>query len=107
MMKKQARIWRLPLPRAIFLGWLQRRGIVQASQSASAGGDPAPSPAEVHEALPFPEKPAYWAFLQNDARPAIDILVAQVQTSFNEGQKKYKAGHFDKPAWISTARWTW
>src|SRR5580700_1107637 len=96
-MKKQARILAVTAAAAVFL--VAGCNDVVSTKQAKAhppAATPAPAPGEVRESLPFPEKPAYLAFLQNDSRPAIDILVAQVQTSFNEGQKKYKANHFDQ-----------
>jgi membrane-bound lytic murein transglycosylase D len=97
VMKKQARILAVTAAAAVFL--VAGCNDVVSTKQAKAhppAATPAPAPGEVRESLPFPEKPAYLAFLQNDSRPAIDILVAQVQTSFNEGQKKYKANHFDQ-----------
>src|SRR6202162_5528057 len=96
-MKKQARILAVTAAAAVFLA-AGCNDVISTKQAKAhpPAATPAPATAEVRESLPFPEKPAYLAFLQNDSRPAIDILVAQVQTSFNEGQKKYKANHFDQ-----------
>jgi membrane-bound lytic murein transglycosylase D len=60
---------------------------------------PAVTPSSVletnREPLPFPEHMAAPLALY-DARPAIDILVAKVQVSFNAAEKEYKAGDFDR-----------
>jgi membrane-bound lytic murein transglycosylase D len=56
---------------------------------------PVPAPEYVRETLPLPQQPPLTASLL-DTRPAIDILVAQVQNSFDEGQKEYLAGNYDK-----------
>jgi membrane-bound lytic murein transglycosylase D len=56
---------------------------------------PAPALAENREPLPFPDQsvtlPSFY-----DQRPALDILIAKVQVSFNAAEKEYKAGEFDK-----------
>lgn len=56
---------------------------------------PAPEPEFVRQTLPFPDQTANLAALY-DRRAAIDILVAQVELSFDAAQKEYKAGEFDK-----------
>ncbi len=56
---------------------------------------PAPDLAVLHEPLPFPQQPIHVAVLY-DTRPAIDILVDQVQVRFDAAEKEYKAGEFDK-----------
>jgi len=95
-MKRQARICALLAAGAIFLAGCDDVVSSKQAKAHPPAATPAPPPSEVHESLPFPERPAHLASLQNDPRPAIDILVAQVQASFSEGQQKYKAGHFDK-----------
>ncbi len=57
---------------------------------------PAPVPQYVREPLPFPGKPLNLTALEPGPRPAIDVLVEKVRKSFEAGQKKYKAGEFDK-----------
>jgi membrane-bound lytic murein transglycosylase D len=56
---------------------------------------PAPALAENREPLPFPNQaitlPTFY-----DRRPALDVLIAKVQVSFNAAEKEYKAGEFDK-----------
>ncbi len=47
-------------------------------------------------ALPLPAEPVYQEPISADQRPAIDILVAQVQASYQDGQREYTAGNADK-----------
>jgi len=57
---------------------------------------PAPAPAFVRESLPLTPRPALFNSIQRDERPAIDILVADVQANFDAGQRDYQAGNFEK-----------
>jgi membrane-bound lytic murein transglycosylase D len=66
----------------------------QAKAHAPAG-TPAPVLEAAHEPLPFPGQMPQFAALY-DRRPAIDILVAKVQVSFDTAEKEYKVGQFDK-----------
>ena len=95
-MKRQARICALLAAGAIFLAGCDDVVSSKQAKAHPPAATPAPPPGEVHEKLPFLDRPVYLASFQNDSRPAIDILVAKVQASFSEGQQKYKAGHFDK-----------
>jgi membrane-bound lytic murein transglycosylase D len=56
---------------------------------------PAPALAANREPLPFPEQLTPPVGLY-DRRPALDILVAKVQVSFDAAEKEYKAGEFEK-----------
>ena len=56
---------------------------------------PSPTSESAREPLPFPDHQTPFAALY-DHRPAIDILVAKVQVSFDAAEKEYKAGEFDK-----------
>ncbi len=60
------------------------------------GATPAPVPEFVREALPFPSQPPDLTALAPIQRPAVDVLVENVTKSYADGQKKYKAGDFDK-----------
>lgn len=64
-------------------------------KSRPPAATPAPVPEFVREPLPFPEHAVNLAGLY-DTQPAIDVLLAKVQVSFDAAQKEYKAGEFDK-----------
>jgi membrane-bound lytic murein transglycosylase D len=95
------------MKKRVILGVLLAAGMISlsacedtvSSKQAKArppAATPLPVPSYARESLPFPDRPFYLASLQNDPRPAIDVLIAKVQVSFNDGEKKYKAGDFDK-----------
>ncbi|HXW55649.1 MAG TPA: LysM peptidoglycan-binding domain-containing protein [Candidatus Cybelea sp.] len=60
---------------------------------------PAPTPQRTAQAarepLPFPSAPVEFVALGRDPRPAIDLLVENVQATFNAGQKEYKVGNLE------------
>ena len=56
---------------------------------------PAPTPIEVLQPLPLAANPAYLAELTPRPRPAIDVLVENVQLDYDAGQHEYKAGNLD------------
>jgi membrane-bound lytic murein transglycosylase D len=60
---------------------------------------PAATPQRTMEAarepLPFPNTPYEFVPLEGDARPAIDIVVENVQAAFDAGQKEYRAGSLE------------
>jgi membrane-bound lytic murein transglycosylase D len=95
-MYRKATVWALLAAGTIFLAGCEETVSSKQAKVHPPAATPAPVPAFVREALPFPERPVYLISLQTDPRPAIDILVAKVQASFDDGQKKYKAGDFDK-----------
>jgi len=95
-MHRKATVWALLAAATIFLAGCEETVSSKQAKVHPPAATPAPVPAFVREALPFPEHPVYLVSLQTDPRPAIDILVAKVQASFDDGQKKYKAGDFDK-----------
>jgi len=55
---------------------------------------PQQQPQYAREALPFPSTPFPFVSLA-DPRPAVDILVENVQKNFDAGQKEYKAGNLE------------
>ncbi len=57
---------------------------------------PVPAPTEVKQSLPLPDRQLSAVSLRLDPRPAIDILVAEVQASLNAGQQDFKAGNPDQ-----------
>jgi peptidoglycan lytic transglycosylase D len=58
-------------------------------------GAPAPTPLEALQPLPLPANPMYLAELIPQLRPAIDVLVENVQSDYEAGQREYKAGNLD------------
>jgi membrane-bound lytic murein transglycosylase D len=95
-MKKKAAVWALVAVATVLLAGCDDVVSSKQAKAHPPAATPAPPPDSVREALPFPQKPVYLEPLQYDPRPAIDILVAKVQASYSDGQKKYKAGNFDK-----------
>ena len=79
---------------ALFLAGCEETATKQAKVNPPAPV-PAPAPEYFKQPLPFPDQPLLVAPLV-DTRPAIDVLVAQVQANFDEGQKQYLAGNYDK-----------
>ena len=57
---------------------------------------PAPAAAQVIQPLPLSANPASLAWLTPPERPAIDVLVEDVQVDYDTGQAEYKAGNLDK-----------
>ena len=55
----------------------------------------APAPAAVDALQPLPANRPYLADLTPRARPAIDVLVENVQSDYDAGQREYKAGNLD------------
>jgi membrane-bound lytic murein transglycosylase D len=62
---------------------------------APPAATPVQTPNYAREPLPFPSHPYDFVPLQADTRPAIDVLIEKVQTSFDAGQKEYKAGNLE------------
>jgi membrane-bound lytic murein transglycosylase D len=81
---------------ALFAGCDQTLSTKQTKAHQPAA-TPAPVLAANREPLPFAEPlPSAPPPALYDRRPAIDILVARVQVSFDAAEKEYKAGEFDK-----------
>ena len=95
-MKKKATVWALVAVGAVLLAGCDDVVSSKQAKAHAPAVAPAPAPISVREALPFPETPVCLTPLLYDPRPAIDVLVAKVQASYSDGQKKYKAGNFDK-----------
>jgi membrane-bound lytic murein transglycosylase D len=68
----------------------------QQTKVRAPAAAPAPIPEYVREPLPFTRRPVNLTALSPLLRPAIDVLVEKVRVNFEAGQKKYKAGEFDK-----------
>ncbi len=93
-MRARTTIWLVLAAAVVLAAGCEESATNQVKVHAPAA-TPAPLPDYLQKPLPFPEQPVFLASLL-DARPAIDILVDQVQSSFDEGQKQYLAGNFDK-----------
>lgn len=93
-MNRKATVWVLLAAGTIFLAGCQDTISSKQAKVRPPAATPAPVPVAVRETLPFPEHPVHLVSLQNDPRPAIDILVAQVQSSFDEGQEEVQGRRF-------------
>jgi membrane-bound lytic murein transglycosylase D len=94
IMRQRAAIWVLLAAGTLVLGGCDESAKNQAKAKPPAA-TPAPVPEYAREPLPLSASAASLAALEPGPRPAIDVLVGQVQASFDAGQKKYKAGDFD------------
>jgi peptidoglycan lytic transglycosylase D len=57
---------------------------------------PAPAPEYVLRPLPLSERPVFFTALTPEVPPAIDVLAAKIQASYDAGQSDSKAGRMDK-----------
>jgi len=57
---------------------------------------PVPATQDAQVALPLTDNPAALAWITPRPRPAIDVLVENVQAAYNAGQADFKAGNLDK-----------
>jgi len=94
-MKHRTTIWLICAAGALVLAGCDESAKQQAKSQPPAA-TPTPVPEYVREALPLSAAAASLPALEPRVRPAIEVLVEQVQASFDAGQKKYKAGDFDK-----------
>ncbi|HUJ32691.1 MAG TPA: LysM peptidoglycan-binding domain-containing protein [Candidatus Acidoferrum sp.] len=79
-------------------GTLLLAGCEQTTKQAHVtppAATPAPVPALLREPLPFPHAALAYVSLLPDARPAIEVLLQQVDANFKAGQKEYKAGNLE------------
>lgn len=79
----------------VFLAGCEDTVSSKQAKAHAPAATPTPDVAALHESLPFPQQPIHVAVLY-DTRPAIDVLVDQVQVRFDAAEKEYKAGEFDK-----------
>ncbi len=80
---------------AILLAGCEANTKVAVHQPAAAPAPQAP-PLDVREALPLHDNSINYLSLRLDERPAIDILVGQVQNDLTAGQQDFRAGNADK-----------
>jgi uncharacterized lipoprotein YajG len=80
---------------AILLAGCEANTKVAVRQPAAT---PAPqaAPLDVREALPLHDNSINYLSLRVDTRPAIDILVQQVQDDLTAGQQDFRTGNADK-----------
>lgn len=92
-MRARATIWIMLAAGTIFLAGCEQTATKQVKVQAPAA-TPVAAPVLPLQALPFPKHTVYLASLL-DSRPAMDILVERVQSSYNDGQSEYKAGNVE------------
>src|SRR6202453_2915535 len=94
-MKSKIALWTGVAVSVIIFGGCDDALSSKQAKARPPAATPAPALAENREPLPFPDQsvtlPSFY-----DQRPALDILIAKVQVSFNAAEKEYKAGEFDK-----------
>ncbi|HTS13710.1 MAG TPA: LysM peptidoglycan-binding domain-containing protein [Candidatus Limnocylindrales bacterium] len=93
-MKHRATIWVTLVAGSLFLGGCEETATRQAHVKPPAP-TPAPTSAVLNEPLPLPAHPPVFVSLLPDTRPAIDVLIEQVDASYRAGQKEYKAGNLE------------
>jgi peptidoglycan lytic transglycosylase D len=90
-MNRKTAIWTAFLAGTLIVaGCNDSTKIVRVQAPAAA---PMAAPAYATNALPLPANPVYQAPISEDARPAIDILVAEVQASYDSGVQQENAGN--------------
>lgn len=94
-MKLRATIWIVLAAGTLSLAGCEETATKQVKVRPPAA-TPAPQPNYVRQPLPLPERPVYSLSLARDPRPAIDVLVAKVQASYEAGQQELKAGAVDR-----------
>jgi membrane-bound lytic murein transglycosylase D len=94
-MKLKPTIWIILVASGLSLAGCEATATRQAKVRPPAA-TPAPESSYVQQQLPLPELLPYSSPLARDPRPAIDILVAKVQASYDAGQKEYETGADDK-----------
>ena len=95
-MKRHSTIGIMLAASAILLAGCEANTKVAVRPPAAAPAPQAAPPINVREALPLQENPINYVSLRVDTRPAIDILVQQVQKDLNAGQQDFQAGNADK-----------
>jgi membrane-bound lytic murein transglycosylase D len=98
-MRRSANVWILLAAGTCFLAGCDDSATKQVKvQPPAAAPVPAQAPTSqvVLQPLPIPSHPVTFAALKPAARPAIDIVVAQAQASYDAGQSAFKAKDLDK-----------
>jgi membrane-bound lytic murein transglycosylase D len=95
-MKRHSTIGIVLAASAILLAGCEANTKVAVRPPAAVPAPQAAPPINVREALPLQDNPVNYVSLRTDTRPAIDILVQQVQKDLNAGQQDFQAGNGDK-----------
>ncbi len=94
-MKRTATKWMLMAAVALALSGCEETATKQVRVQPPAA-TPAQAPGSARASLPLTANPAYEPPISSDPRPAIDIVVAKVQASYDAGQKENSAGNIQK-----------
>jgi membrane-bound lytic murein transglycosylase D len=93
-MRHRATFWVTLAAGVVFAAGCEQTAVKQVRVSPPV---PAPQPVAqiLRGPLPFPGGAITFVALQQDPRPAIDILVQNVREAYDQGQQAYKAGNTD------------
>lgn len=93
-MRHRATFWVTLAAGVVFTAGCEQTAVKQVRVSPPA---PAPQPAAqiIREPLPLSLGAIAFVPLQEDPRPAIDILIAEVRDAYETGQTQYQAGNTD------------
>jgi membrane-bound lytic murein transglycosylase D len=93
-MKKRSTVWLMLAAGTLLLAGCEQTATHQVHVAPPASA-PQQRPQVAREVLPFPSTPLPYVSLEADARPAVDVLVENVQKNYEAGQKEYKAGNLE------------
>jgi membrane-bound lytic murein transglycosylase D len=82
----------------LLAGFALLAGCDDSAKKTAQVRPPAPMPVALNRAEKLPLGPSHppAAWLQNSPMPAVDVLLAKVQTLYDAGQSHYQAGEFDE-----------
>lgn len=93
-MKRTTAVWAILIAGTLAAaGCNESAKVVKVQPPAAA---PMPATAYASAPLPLPANPVYQAPISYDPRPAIDIVVAEVQASYDAGVRQENAGNDDQ-----------
>lgn len=92
-MNAKAKIWMTLAAGTLFLAGCEQTATKQVKARPPASA-PVATADLAQVALPFPQHTVYLTPLF-DTRPALDILVGEVEASYDDGQRDYKAGNVE------------
>ena len=93
-MRHRATYWVTLAAGVVFAAGCEQTAVKQVRVSPPVPA-PQPSVQAFRQALPFSPRPLPLLSLQEDPRPAVDILLAKVQQDYDQAQREYKAGNTD------------